>query len=102
MITWADVIPLKTGNIIVRIPTVIEQPGQLTIVIRPAGYDLYVEKERIAAIRDVSPDMLGAFAVSELIGILEWPERSPPPQMMNRYARVVDKRAAKTTQKPAS
>ena len=94
MITWADVMPLETGNIVLRIPAIIEQEGKLTIVVRDSSYDLYVEKERIAAIRDVSPDILGAFAASDLIGILEWPEGSPPPEMLERYARTVDKRKA--------
>ena len=92
MITWADVMPLKTGNIIVRIPAIIEQDGKLTIVVRDTSYDLYVGKERIAAIRDVPADILGAFAACDLIGILEWPENSPPPEMLERYARTVDKR----------
>lgn len=92
LITWADVIPLVTGNIIVRLPHLLPQDGKLTIVVRTNSYDLYIEKERIARINNVDRDVLAAFAVSELIGILEWPEGEPPPLYLEKYARVVDKR----------
>ena len=92
MITWADVLPLKSGNIVIRIPARIEQSGKLTVVVRDGSYDIYLEKTRIAKIGSVMPEVLDAFAASELLGILEWPENERPPSHLERYARVVDKR----------
>lgn len=91
MITWVDIYPLTTGNIVIRVPELLPPKGELTIVVKETAFALYCEKEKVAHIAQVEPFVLEALAVSELIGILEQPEGEEPPEYLERYAKVVDK-----------
>ncbi|MBV6633454.1 MAG: hypothetical protein KI792_10550 [Alphaproteobacteria bacterium] len=94
MITWVDIYPLTTGNIILIIRQPMPPEGELTVVVKKTGFSIYCEKEQIGEIENVDPDILKALAASELLGMLEWPEGGEEPDYLDRYAKVVDKTAA--------
>ncbi|MEO0394179.1 MAG: hypothetical protein AAF213_13205 [Pseudomonadota bacterium] len=94
MITWADIIPLETGNIIIRVPEFLPEQTKLRVVVKSKGFAIYSEQEKVAQISNVEADIINALGESELLGILEWPQDAPQPDFLERYALVVDKRQA--------
>ncbi|MEM6901666.1 MAG: hypothetical protein AAF556_00325 [Pseudomonadota bacterium] len=90
---------MTTGNIIIRVPEYLPEEGKLTVVVKRTGFAIYCEKEKVGQISNVDSDILKALAVSDLLGILEWPEGEEAPEYLERYAQVVDKMAGNAAKK---